>query len=251
MDATRVPKDTGYGVEPSVAKTPVCLFCENPASFNFSLYSPENPGGAFFVLWSTASSCTLHQEYCVIRQLFSQLIIFSPPPPPPALFLLQKPALPRALEGAELCMYGCFDAGHGRLYQGASTGQSQPCGPSPRGSELAASELVSGGCVNLGEMGKRRLHRHTCPMGTRRRENGGRGREWLKRRGTGRMGEAVLDRQRGCAGSCWLSTMRPCCASLGFVRYPVLWVEWCLPKYMFKPSVFRTRPYLKTRSLQM
>lgn len=87
-------------------------------------------------------------------------------------------------------MYGCFDAGHGRLYQGASTGQSQPCGPSPRGSELAASELVSGGCVNLGEMGKRRLHRHTCPMGTRRRENGGRGREWIKRRGTGRMGEA-------------------------------------------------------------
>lgn len=229
----------------------VCLFCENPASFSFSLYSPENPGGAFFVLWSIASSCTLHQEYCVIRQLFSQLIIFSPPPPPPALFLLQKPALPRALEGAELCMYGCFDAGHGRLYQGASTGQSQPCGPSPRGSELAASELVSGGCVNPGEMGKRRLHRHTCPMGTRRRENGGRGREWIKRRGTGRMGEAVLDRQRGCAGSCWLSTKRPCCASLGFVRYPVLWVEWCLPKYMFKPSVFRTQPYLKTRSLQM
>lgn len=124
-------------------------------------------------MWSIASSCTLHQEYCVIRQLFSQLIIFSPPPPPPALFLLQKPALPRALEGAELCMYGCFDAGHGRLHQGASTGQSQPCGPSPRGSELAASELVSGGCVNLGEMGKRRLHRHTCPMGTHRRENGG------------------------------------------------------------------------------
>lgn len=72
-------------------------------------------------------------------------------------------------------------------------------------------------------------------MGTRRRENGRERERMDETQRHGKDGWAVLERQRGCVGSCWLSTRRLCCTSLDFVKYPVLWVEWYPPKYMFKP----------------